>query len=411
MLEVIRNNVLQKADISDDIDDDRLKSLIDDAIVEYSKSVYIPICTMETLRRRIFASIRGLDILEELLEDDDITEIMVNGNNNIYIEKAGQLIKSDKCFSSPDKINDVIQQIAASTNKRINERTPISDTSLIDGSRVNIVLSPISIDSPVITIRKFGSGRLTMDKLHKLGSLDTKAIKLLECLVKSKYNIFVCGGTGSGKTTFLNALSEFIPKDERIITIEDSPELNIDICNLVRLETRQPNTEGQGSVTISDLIRTSLRMRPDRIIVGEVRGCEAIEMLQAMNTGHDGSLSTGHGNSVPDMLSRLETMVLMGLDIPLNAIRAMIASSIDIIIHLGRLHDKSRKVLEITEVLGANENGYQLNTICSLKTNAESSSLVYTGNMIISTGKLESHNLLQQCTNVLKGDFTDDATF
>lgn len=403
MIEVIRKKVLQKADICCELSDEQLKSIIDDVIIGESRHMYIPISTMEALRKSVFASIRGLDILEELLEDTSITEIMVNGNDNIYVEKSGQIHKLTKAFSSEGKITDVIQHIAATSNKRINESSPISDTTLPDGSRVNIVLSPISVDSPVITIRKFGSSRLTMEKLLEYGSLTESMVKLLRCLVMARYNIFVCGGTGSGKTTFLNALSEFIPKDERIITIEDSTELNIAIDNLIRLETRDANADGNGGISIRDLIKTSLRMRPDRIIVGEVRGPEAIDMLQAMNTGHDGSLSTGHGNSVEDMLNRLETMILMGLNIPLEAIRAMIASSIDIIIHLGRLHDKSRKILEISEISGLRDGKYQINTICRLEKVGDTYKHVFTSDKLNMIYKLVNHNLLEEVIEIMKG--------
>lgn len=403
MVEVIRKKVLQRADICYEISDDVLKSIIDDVIIEESRHSFIPIAKMESLSKRVFASIRGLDILEELLENENITEIMVNGNDNIYVEENGRIHKLDKYFSTEDKLNDVIQHIAATTNKRINESSPISDTSLSDGSRVNIVLSPISVDSSVITIRKFGSHRLTMDKLLEYGSLNSQMAQLLQCFVLARFNIFVCGGTGSGKTTFLNALSQFIPKDERIITIEDSTELNIDIDNLIRLETRDPNADGKGGISIRDLIKTSLRMRPDRIIVGEVRGPEAIDMLQAMNTGHDGSLSTGHGNSVEDMLNRLETMILMGLDIPLEAIRNMIASSIDIVIHLGRLSDKSRRVLEIAEISGVSGNKYQINTLCHLEKTENIYVHKFTSSKIHTTYKLVNYNLLEKATDILKG--------
>ncbi len=401
MIEVIRKKVLQKADICCELSDEQLKAIIDDVIISESRHVYIPVSTMEVLRKSVFASIRGLDILEELLEDNSISEIMVNGNDNIYIERNGHIHKLEKTFSSKDKINDVIQHIAATSNKRINESSPISDTALPDGSRVNIVMSPISVDSPAITIRKFGSSRLTMDKLLEYGSLTEPMVELLRCLVSARYNIFVCGGTGSGKTTFLNALSEFIPKDERIITIEDSTELNIAIDNLIRLETRDAGANGCAEISIRDLIKTSLRMRPDRIIVGEVRGPEAIDMLQAMNTGHDGSLSTGHGNSVEDMLNRLETMILMGLNIPLEAIRAMIASSIDIIIHLGRLHDKSRKVLEISEVLGIENGNYKLNSLCRLEKIGDEYRHHWQTDTIKSTYKLENHNLMTKAEKIM----------
>lgn len=282
---------------------------------------------------------------------------MINGVNNIFIEKGGGLLEYNGKFSSYERLMDVIQQIVSSVNRRVNEASPIVDTRLKDGSRVNIVLPPIALNGPIITIRKFPQNKMTIDKLIEYGALTEEAADFLKILVKSKYNIFVSGGTGSGKTTFLNALSNFIPEDERIITIEDSAELQISgVKNIVKLEVRQANSEGENAITIRDLIKSSLRMRPDRIIVGEVRGEEAIDMLSSLNTGHDGSMSTGHANSPKDMLNRLETMVLMGMDMPVSAIRNQIASGIDIIVHLGRMRDKSRKVLEVVEVIGCEDN-------------------------------------------------------
>jgi len=295
---------------------------------------------------------RRLDVLQPLIDDKSITEIMINGPDSIFIERDGRVSKLNVKFESRRKLEDVIQTIVSRVNRTVNEASPIVDARLPDGSRVNVVLPPIALNGPVVTIRKFPEKPMTIEQLIKYGSITEEVAEVLERLVKAKYNIFICGGTGSGKTTFLNALSNFIPKDERIVTIEDSAELQITgVENIVRLETRNANTEGKGEITIRDLIRTSLRMRPERIIVGEVRGKEALDMLQAMNTGHDGSLSTGHANSTKDMLSRLETMVLSGAEMPLEAIRQQIASAIDIIIHLGRLRDKSRRTLEITEVV------------------------------------------------------------
>lgn len=353
----IRHNVYQNLDIARNITDDELYSVIDSCIYDASRQKIISIRQKEELRNRIYNSIKKLDILQELLENPDITEIMVNGKDNIFYEKSGYIEKWNKHFDSEQKLADIAQRIAAMSNRMVNEACPIVDTRLEDGSRVNIVLPPVAMDGPVITIRKFYDKPLTIDRLIKLGSITEEAAHFLEKLVKSRYNIFISGGTGSGKTTFLNVLSDYIPDDERVITIEDSAELQLhNIKNLVRLEARMANSEGNNAVAIRDLIKSSLRMRPDRIVVGEVRGAEALDMLQAMNTGHDGSLSTGHSNSPKDMLTRLETMVLMGMNMPIDAIRTQIASAIDIIVHLARQRDKSRKVVQIAEV-GDYKNG------------------------------------------------------
>lgn len=347
----LRKSVYEKLDISQVITDQELYDVIEQSIYECSRQKAIPIRQRELYRQQLFNSIKKLDILQELLEDDSVTEIMINGSNNIFIEREGRIEKWEKEFESLEKLADIAQRIAAISNRMVNEANPIVDTRLEDGSRVNIVLPPIALNGPVITIRKFYDTPLTIDWMIENGSITQEAAEFLKRLVESRYNIFISGGTGSGKTTFLNALSNYIPADERVITIEDSAELQLhNINNLVRLEARNANSEGNNAVTIRDLIRTSLRMRPDRIVVGEVRGPEAIDMLQAMNTGHDGSLSTGHGNSPQDMLTRLETMVLMGMQIPLDAIRNQIASAIDIIVHLSRMRDKSRKVVQIAEV-------------------------------------------------------------
>ena len=353
----IRHNVYQNLDIARNITDDELYSVIDSCIYDASRQKIISIRQKEELRNRIYNSIKKLDILQELLENHDITEIMVNGKDNIFYEKSGYIEKWNKHFDSEQKLADIAQRIAAMSNRMVNEACPIVDTRLEDGSRVNIVLPPVAMDGPVITIRKFYDKPLTIDRLIELGSITEEAAHFLEKLVKSRYNIFISGGTGSGKTTFLNVLSDYIPDDERVITIEDSAELQLhNIKNLVRLEARMANSEGNNAVAIRDLIKSSLRMRPDRIVVGEVRGAEALDMLQAMNTGHDGSLSTGHSNSPKDMLTRLETMVLMGMNMPIDAIRTQIASAIDIIVHLARQRDKSRKVVQIAEV-GDYKNG------------------------------------------------------
>ena len=347
----IRKKVYERLDIGRDIADSELYEVIDSCIYDESRNIVISIRQKEELKQRLYNSIKKLDILQELLEDDTITEIMVNGSDNIFIERNGSIERWNKRFESMNKLSDVAQRIAAMSNRMVNEASPVADTRLADGSRVSIVLPPVAINGPIITIRKFYDKPITIDRLIELESITSEAAQFLEKLVKSRYNIFISGGTGSGKTTFLNVLSDYVPEDERVITIEDSAELQLhNINNLVRLEARMANTEGANAVSIRDLIKASLRMRPDRIVVGEVRGAEAIDMLQAMNTGHDGSLSTGHANSPKDMLTRLETMVLMGMDMPVTAIRAQISSAIDIIVHLARLRDKSRKVVQIAEV-------------------------------------------------------------
>lgn len=347
----IRSMVYGRLDIRHNITDEELYEIINQSIFDTSRYRVISNRQKEELKVMLYNSIKRLDILQELLEDDSITEIMINGYDNIFYEREGRIEKWNKKFESADKLADIAQRIAAMSNKIVNEATPIVDTRLEDGSRVNIVLPPVAINGPIITIRKFYDSPLTMEKLVRIGTVTEEAAQFLKRLVQGKYNIFISGGTGSGKTTFLNALSEFIPEDERVITIEDSAELQLhNIKNLVRLEARNANSEGNNAVSIRDLIRSSLRMRPDRIIVGEVRGVEAVDMLQAMNTGHDGSLSTGHSNSPRDMLSRIETMVLMGMEIPIEAVRQQISSAVDIIVHLGRIRDRSRKVVQIAEV-------------------------------------------------------------
>lgn len=360
----LREKVMKKIDVSVDISDEKVKEIVDGVILEYGNEKGMSVREKYRLQKEIYDSIRGLDILEELLEDKNITEIMINGPNSIFIERDGRIEKYNNRFSSKEKLVDIIQQMVSGVNRRVNESSPIVDSRLSDGSRVNVVLNPIAINGPVVTIRKFPEHSITMDKLIEIGSISLSVAEFLKLLVKAKYNIFISGGTGSGKTTFLNVLSNYITSDERIITIEDSAELQIqNVENLVRLEVRQANDEGENGIDIRDLIKSSLRMRPDRIIVGEVRGAEALDMLQAMNTGHDGSLSTGHANSPKDMLSRLETMVLMGVDMPLKAIKSQIASGIDIIVHLGRLRDRTRKIVEIVEVTGFNGEEILMNTI------------------------------------------------
>lgn len=338
--------------------DEELEEKIEEIVAEKIGSRYCSIEQRLNIIQQVYSSIRGFGLLDSIISDDTITEVMINGPDNVFIEQNGRLYKLNKRFESQRKLEDVIQRIVGLAGREVNQANPICDTRLPDGSRVNVVLPPIALCGPTLTIRKFSKTPMTIERLIAYGSITQEIADKLELLVKAKYNIFISGGTGSGKTTFLNALSNYIPKDERVITIEDSAELQITgVENLVSLETRNANASGAGQITIRDLIKSSLRMRPERIVVGEVRGGEALDMLQAMNTGHDGSLSTGHANSTEDMLSRLETMVLQGsAGLPLEAIRQQIASAVDIIIHLSRLRDKSRKTMEITEVVGY-ENG------------------------------------------------------
>lgn len=353
IVHTISGKVRNSLDYDRKCTDRDVKKLVETAVFEYSKENYLRIAEKLEIAETTFNSMRRLDVLQPLLEDPLITEIMVNGPETIFIEKDGYVQKEIIKFENREKLEDVIQSIVAGSNRTVNESVPIADARLLDGSRVNVVLEPAAISGPILTIRKFSKEPLKLEHMITMGTLSLEAAELLKLLVKAKYNIFVCGGTGCGKTTLLNALSEAIPHDERIITIEDSAELKINgIENIVRMETRNPNSEGKGNISIRDLIRTSLRMRPERIIVGEVRGPEAIDMLQAMNTGHDGSLSSGHANSVRDMLSRLETMVLIAAPLPAEAIRQQIASAIDIVIFMSRMRDKSRKILEISEIDG-----------------------------------------------------------
>ncbi len=347
------------------ISDEELESSVEALVFQQLGDRYCSIEQRVSIVEQVYSSIRGFGLLDSIIKDDTITEVMINGPENIFIEQKGRLFKLDKQFESQRKLEDVIQRIVGLAGREVNQANPICDTRLPDGSRVNVVLPPIALCGPTVTIRKFSKEPMTIEKLIAYGSITQDIADKLEILVKAKYNIFICGGTGSGKTTFLNALSNYIPKDERVITIEDSAELQIKgVDNLVSLETRNANTAGAGAITIRDLIKSSLRMRPERIVVGEVRGGEALDMLQAMNTGHDGSLSTGHANSVHDMLSRLETMVLQGAaGLPLEAIRQQIASAVDIIIHLSRLRDKSRKTMEICEVVGYENGQIILNTL------------------------------------------------
>lgn len=367
----IKSRLLEKLDHSMEMEDEAVQELVENEVWLMGKETYIPLAEKKRLCREIYYAIRKYDVLQELLEDETVTEIMVNGPDHIFIEKEGRLQQWQTAFESEDKLLDVIQQIVAKANRVVNESSPIVDARLF-GSRVHVVLPPVALNGPILTIRRFGKIPLLIPELLRLGSVSQEIGTFLEKLVIAGYNIFISGGTGSGKTTFLNALSSFIPRTERIITIEDSAELQIQgNDNLVRLETRNANVEGCKPVTIRDLIRASLRMRPDRIIVGEVRGAEAIDMLQALNTGHDGSLSTGHANSAADMIARLETMVLMGMELPLAAIRRQIAGGVDLIVHLGRLRDKSRRVLSVSEVVGYEQGEVLLSVIYEFQETGE----------------------------------------
>lgn len=378
------------------LNDDELLEQIEQIVDEQTYGKYFSVNEKVDIIQQVYSSIRGFGLLDSIIADDSITEVMINGPDDVFIEKNGKLKKIDAHFESQKKLEDIIQRIVGMAGREVNQASPICDTRLPDGSRVNVVLPPISLCGPILTIRKFSKNPMTIERLIQLGSLTKEIADKLEVLVKAKYNIFISGGTGSGKTTFLNALSNYIPKDERVITIEDSAELQITgIKNLVSMETRNANASGVGEVTIRDLIKTSLRMRPERIVVGEVRGGEALDMLQAMNTGHDGSLSTGHANSPDDMLSRLETMVLQGASgLPLQAIRQQIASAVDIIIHLSRLRDKSRKTMEICEVVGYKDGAIVLNPLYVFEedenstTEKVSGSLKRTSNPLVNTLKL-----------------------
>ena len=354
--------------------DEELYSKIEKLVSEQLGDVYISIKERVNLTDELYSSIRGLGLLDMIIKDDDITEVMINGTDEIFIERNGKIERLKQSFDSQRKLEDIIQRIVGRAGREVNQSNPIVDTRLPDGSRVSVVLPPVALKGPTLTIRKFSKTPMTVEQLIKYKSITPQIAKVLETLVKAKYNIFISGGTGSGKTTFLNALSNYIPKTERVITIEDSAELQIvGIENLVKLETRNSNSSGKGMITIRDLIKTSLRMRPERIIVGEVRGAETLDMLQAMNTGHDGSLSTGHANSTKDMLSRMETMVLMGAEgLPLEAIRQQISSAVDIIIHLSRLRDHSRKTMEISEVMGLKDGEIELNPLYVFEESEES---------------------------------------
>lgn len=392
--ELLYEKVLMRLDMTRETGEEELQDIIQDVLEEAGKEEYIPLGDKIRISRELFNSFRRLDILQDLIEDDSITEIMVNGTEEIFYEKGGKIFRSDRHFISEERLNDVIQQIVGEANRYVNETSPIVDARLGDGSRVNVVLKPVAVNGPIMTIRKFPAEAITMRQLVRMGSLTEEAAEFIKCLVAAKYNIFVSGGTGAGKTTFLNAMSDYIPKDERIITIEDNAELQIQgVSNLVRLEARNPNVEGEGAVTIRDLIRSALRMRPDRIIVGEVRGEETVDMISsAMLNGHSGSMSTGHANNPTDMLHRLETMMMMGIDLPLNAIQRQIASALDIIIHLGRLRDRSRHVLQIEEVLGYREGRIQTKTLYEFKEEGVKNEKIK--GCLMKTGEIENRDKL-----------------
>jgi len=397
----IRTEVIRKRELSNISDaeiDNQLISLVEEVVFDRTADLHLGITEKKKLVDSVFNSMRRMDILEPLLKDPSITEIMINGPDNIFIEKNGRSEKIPMRFETKEQLEDMIQRIVSRINRSVNEAQPIVDARLSDGSRVNVVLNPIALNGPLVTIRKFAEIPLTMEKLIEFGAITQEAASFLEKLVKAKYNLFICGGTGSGKTTFLNVLSNFIPSHERIVTIEDSAELRLsNVVNIARMETRNANTEGHGEIQMKSLIKTSLRMRPERIIVGEVRGEEALDMLQAMNTGHDGSMSTGHANSVKDMLTRLETMVLMAAPLPLDAIRKQIASSLDIMIFLSRFRDGSRKITEIAEVLGYERGEITLNPLFKFNEDGKTNegmivgSLKSTGNKLINITKINQN--------------------
>lgn len=395
-VELLYEKVMLRMDMTKETGEEELQEIIRCVIEEEGKKEFLSLGEKIRISRELFNAFRRLDIIQDLIEDDEITEIMVNGTDNIYYEKKGKLYRTDRHFISESRLADVIQQIVGETNRYVNETSPIVDARLRDGSRVNVVLKPVAVNGPVMTIRKFPSDAITMRQLVRMGSLTEEAAGFIEKLVRAKYNIFVSGGTGAGKTTFLNAMSDYIPKDERIITIEDNAELQIQgVANLVRLEARGPNLEGEGAVTIRDLIRSALRMRPDRIIVGEVRGEETVDMISsAMLNGHSGSMSTGHANNPTDMLHRLETMMMMGIDLPLQAIQRQIASALDIIIHLGRLRDKSRRVLRIEEILGYCQDRIQTKVLYEFREEGRRDEKIK--GCIVKVGEIENRDKLAE---------------
>ena len=385
----LQNELMEQIDFNRNFKDEEMNEMIEQAVLRRAGQVYLSVKEKQTLKKELFNAFRRLDVLSGLLEDDSISEIMINGSQNIFIERNGKLSDVTEVFSSEERLRHVIQQIVSSCNRIVNETVPIVDARLEDGSRVNVVLPPVALNGAVMTIRKFPKEFFTMERLIQMHSITKEAAEFLETLVKAKYNLFISGGTGSGKTTFLNVLSNYIPGNERVITIEDSAELQITgVPNLVRLETRNANVEGENEITMSQLIKAALRMRPDRIIVGEVRDAAAMDMANSMLTGHDGSISTGHGNSAKEMLLRLETMILMGYDMPILAIRQQLAAAIDIIVHLGRLRDNSRKVLEICEVLGVKDGEIQTQTLYQFEEISEEKGII--------KGTLKKKNTLLQ---------------
>ncbi len=366
----LQQKLMEEIESRKSVSDEELWELIDRAVLEAGQAEYIPLKEKKDLRVRLFDSFRRLGILQELIDDRQVTEIMVNGHEKVFIERGGRTMLWEKSFDSREQLEDMIQQIVGRVNRMVNVSNPVVDARLEDGSRVHVVLPPIALDGPAVTIRKFPEP-ITMEKLIGYGSITEEAAGFLRILVQSGYNIFISGGTNSGKSTFLNALSAFIPQEERVITIEDSAELKIQqVDNLVRMEARNANSEGEGQVTIRDLIRAALRMNPSRIIVGEVRSGEAFDLLTAFNTGHSG-MGTGHANSPQDMLSRLESMVLMAADLPLPAIRTQICAAIDILVHLGRLRDRSRRVLAIAEIAGMDRGEIWLNPLFAFREKGE----------------------------------------
>ena len=380
----LQASITSRIDFSREVPDREVLDMIDSQLTLDAPPELL-LFTLEDkkkLRQDLFHSIRRLDVLQDLLEDTEVTEIMVNGPDKIFVEKAGELFPYPGGFSSAEKLEDVIQQIVGAANRVVNTASPIVDCRLQNGDRVNVVLAPAAVNGPILTIRRFPEQPITMEDLIRFGSVSEEIAEFLGRCVRAGLNIFISGGTGSGKTTFLNVLSDCVDPRERVITIEDNAELQIrHIPNLVQREARTANAEGCRPIRIRDVIEASLRMRPDRIIVGEVRGPEAIDMIQAMNTGHDGSMSTGHANSAADMISRLETMILMGMDLPVSAARGQLASALDLIVHLGRLRDRSRKLLEITEVLGIDNGQLALSTLYRFtETGEENGKIVGTWN-------------------------------
>lgn len=387
--------LMDEFSLNQELTDNEINHLIEDAIIRRSREKGYTLEEKQFLKKELFYSFRRLDVLSHLLEDEDVSEIMINGKDHLFIEKKGKLYRVTETFSSEESLRNIIQQIVSSCNRIVNETTPIVDARLEDGSRVNVVLPPIALDGAVMTIRKFPKDFFTMDKLIQMNSITEEVALFLKKLVEARYNIFISGGTGCGKTTFLNVLSNYIPEDERIITIEDSAELQIrQVKNIVRLETRNANVEGENAIEMSALIKSALRMRPDRIIVGEVRDAAAMDMANSMLTGHDGNISTGHGNSAKEMLLRLETMILMGYDMPILAIRQQLSAAIDVVIHLGRLRDNSRKVMEVSEILGVENGEIVLNPIYIFEETREENGVIQ--GKWIKKNKLKNIKKLQQ---------------